>query len=165
MKNKGFTLVEVLAVISILGVIIILVMPTMLDTFYRGREMINEYELEDIEDAAKMWIQDYDLAVKYYTYNEDTPYKFDDSVTYNKGDVMKTYHFRVYTINNEIEISIQDLIDGKYYNEDCNYETNESACKVPKDCKIRVGITGEKVENGLYWVTKDYVAKAQKSCE
>ena len=44
MKNKknGFTLVEILAVISILGVVMILIVPTMMQAFYDARSKLDD---------------------------------------------------------------------------------------------------------------------------
>ena len=42
MKNKGFTLVELIAVIAIIGVFIILMVPFMSNVFGRTKKMIKD---------------------------------------------------------------------------------------------------------------------------
>lgn len=182
MKSKnGFTLVEVLAVISILGVVMVLLVPTMLQAFYGAKSMIDDYQIEDIEDAAKMWITDYDLGTFKYTYTgADTTI---NGTLYKKGDLMDAYDFKVYVIENKgITITMKDLVDGGYYDEDCKYagtvltytekgekktrvvEKDEN-CDIPKTCKIKVGIDSKKVENDKYYVTNGYTAEFLEGCE
>ena len=52
MKNKGFTLVELLAVLSIIGVVAILVMPTMLEALRNGKTMLKKFDKEGVLDAG-----------------------------------------------------------------------------------------------------------------
>ena len=49
MKKNGFTLVEVLAVISILGVVIVFVVPNLLSAFYKSRDILSDYEKNTIK--------------------------------------------------------------------------------------------------------------------
>ena len=182
MKSKnGFTLVEVLAVISILGVVMVLLVPTMLQTFYGAKGMLDDFVIEDIEDAAKMWITDYDLGTFKYTYNgaETTI----NGNVYKKGDLMDTYDFKVYAIENKgVIVTMEELVKGGYYDEDCRYagtvityqekgeektkvvEKDEN-CDIPKTCKIKVGIDSKKVENDKYYVTNGYTAELFDGCK
>ena len=52
MNKKGFTLVELLAVIAILGVIMLLVLPNVLNTFTKGKVKAFQTQLESISKAA-----------------------------------------------------------------------------------------------------------------
>ena len=164
-KKNGFTLVELLAVISILGVVMILLVPTTLNSFYKAKGQVDDMEYKTVEDSAKMYIQDYDLKVKEYIYNETTPYTAVSGKVYNQGDKMSIYDFRVYAINNPITISIKDLISGGYYNSDCDYTQQKNTCKMKEECTITVGIKGEKVENDTYWVSKGYTSSLNDNCK
>ena len=64
MKKNGFTLVEVLAVISILGVIIVLTLPSLLDLFQKSKHIMNDYEKGNIIDASKLYVEDLDNGIK-----------------------------------------------------------------------------------------------------
>lgn len=182
MKNRnGFTLVEVLAVISILGVVMILLVPTMLQTFYDAKGMLDDYVVEDIKDAAKMWITDYDLGVYKYKYTGATTTI--NGTEYKNGDLMTPYDFKVYAIENKgVKVTVKELVEGGYYDDDCKYAgtkikykdtdgiektkvlEKDMNCEVPKECTLTVGIDSKKVENEKYYVTKGYTAEIFEGC-
>lgn len=153
MKKNGFTLVEVLAVISILGVIIVLTLPSLLDLFQKSKHIMNDYEKGNIIDASKLYVEDLDNGIK--SYNGLTGYDFKKYVVENSG----------------ISISLQTLIDEGYYDDACT--TN--ICK--KYHKSKLDDSLEKVEcNALvtisvkeqdgYLVTTGYDASLSgKDCE
>lgn len=59
MKNrKGFTLVEVLVVIIILGSIMLIVFPTINDTLFASRTAVNKMALKNIKESAEMFAQE-----------------------------------------------------------------------------------------------------------
>lgn len=58
MNKKGFTLVELLAVIVILGIIIVVVAPSLLDTSKGARKKTYETKIANIETAAVLFGQD-----------------------------------------------------------------------------------------------------------
>ena len=59
MKNKGFTLVEILAVIVILAVLIVIAVPNVIGISNRIRQNMFCSKVSDIESAAKLYGQDY----------------------------------------------------------------------------------------------------------
>lgn len=102
-NNKGFTLVEVLAVITILGIIIIFALPVALDTIGKSRNTLNEYTKKNIADTAKMYFMDIiekvDPDNKYYTINDDV--NFISNITgkeYKNGDKIFGYDFLIYAL-------------------------------------------------------------------
>lgn len=183
MKNKnGFTLVEILAIISILGIIIVLAIPAVLDVLGKSKKMLSEYEKDILIDAAKYYITDIDEGVKPYVYQGNSPTTVNGK-TYSKGQTLTVYDARTYIIENDgFIITAEDLVKGGYYDKECiyagtvvDYKENgviktsvaqkDISCTVPKTCKIKVGIVGSKVHNDLYYVTDDYKVELLDGCE
>lgn len=61
--KKGFTLVELLATITILGIIALLLVPTVIGTMNRFREDSKEKQEKSIISAAKLWASDHRLQL------------------------------------------------------------------------------------------------------
>lgn len=55
MKNKGFTLVEILVVIVLLGIIIMLVAPSVLNTSDKTKDKVLKEKITGIELSAASW--------------------------------------------------------------------------------------------------------------
>lgn len=68
MNKKGFTLVEVLSVLVILSLLLILTIPSIRDALTNGKKTINEINKKQIEDAAKIIVDE----VIYCNMSEDT---------------------------------------------------------------------------------------------
>lgn len=164
MKNKGFTLVEVLAVLSLIGVVMVFFSPMILDAFYKSKHMISDLEKDTLLDAAKMYITDFDLGVKSYVYEGKSNIDINGH-TYEKGSKMSAYDFKTYAINNDgIIVNIRELVEGKYYDKNCDYN-NPQTCKIKENCKLKVKINGEKTKDGRYYVTNGYEAQISEGCE
>ena len=58
MKKNGFTLVELLAVIIILGLLSLIVVPTVTNSIKNYRNELYEVQKSNIEDAARVWASD-----------------------------------------------------------------------------------------------------------
>lgn len=58
MNKKGFTLVEVLAVLVILSLLLILTIPSIKNALTNGKNKINEINKKQIEDAAKIIVDE-----------------------------------------------------------------------------------------------------------
>ncbi|MBR2833446.1 MAG: prepilin-type N-terminal cleavage/methylation domain-containing protein [Bacilli bacterium] len=55
MGRKGFTLVELLVVVVLLGLTIIITAPVILGVLGNSRDSLNERQIEIVEDAAERW--------------------------------------------------------------------------------------------------------------
>ena len=58
MKNNGFTLTELLAVITILAIIALITVPNVVGNVNNYRDKLNDTQLKNIESAAKIWGSD-----------------------------------------------------------------------------------------------------------
>lgn len=174
MKNKGFTLIEILAVLSIIGVVAILVMPTMLSALRDGKKMLSKYDLEGVEDAGKMYITDLDLGEVDYIYDENETINLNGH-TYKKGDKLSPYDLKTYVRNKGgLDVSIRHLVKEGYYDKNCKYAgevvdgvvlTKDKNCHVPADCILHVTIEQELSNDGRYYVTSGYTSKIKEGCQ
>lgn len=58
MNKKGFTLVEILAVLVILSLLLILTIPSIKNALTNGKNKINDINKKQIEDAAKIIVDE-----------------------------------------------------------------------------------------------------------
>lgn len=58
MKRNGFTLIEVLTVIIILGVIGLIVMPVVTNSLKESKDDLYEVQISNIREASKTWAAD-----------------------------------------------------------------------------------------------------------
>lgn len=176
MKNKGFTLVELLAIISVMGVVAILLFPTMLRILGNSKKLLSEYDKKIIEDAGKMYVTDMDEGLRSYTYTGSDDFTLSNKKTITPGTVLSGYDLKVYIIDKKgIKVDMGTLVKEGYYNEGCHYagETVEGRvlsedmnCKLPKECTLIVGIDYKMSNDDVYYVTDGYTVEIDKdSCE
>lgn len=162
-KKNGFTLVELLAVISILGVVLILFLPSMMNLYNKSKKNMRELNEKSIIDAGKMYAVDLDSANIYYQAESDISINGNN---YKRGDKLSTYDLRVLLIEKGLDVPITFLVKNGYYNDTpCNYDDKKPNCKVNKECIVHISIEGEKIVNNMYYQTKDYKASLSDKCK
>ena len=57
-KKRGFTLVELLAVILLLAIIIVFIVPNVLKLFNKSNNKLNSFQINQLKDAVELYIDD-----------------------------------------------------------------------------------------------------------
>jgi len=117
MNRKGFTLIEVLAVIIILGIILVFVVPSIMDIYKNSK-------LKSEEIFIKRLSQSIDSYVKL---NNDE-ITFTDGGTANKTEEGSSYQVTLV----KGTISVQDIIDSKLLSNEnyINAGNKEASCNI-----------------------------------
>ncbi len=114
MRNRGFTLVELLATITILAVIALITIPTISNVLKENKNKIYETQIKQIEIAAKVWGSD-NLGILPNDTDSTLEMTIDDV---EKGNVLDDYK--------KLIITLQTLQDGGYINDEIkNNKTGE----------------------------------------
>ena len=58
MKNKGFTLIEILGVITLLALLSTIIILSVNKSLKKSKETLSEIQIEEIKSAAAMWRTD-----------------------------------------------------------------------------------------------------------
>lgn len=168
-KSNGYTLVELLAIISIIGAVIILFIPMMLNSLGNAKKMLGEYDLEGLEDAGKMYVTDLDNGIKTYTYKGTSDISINGK-TIKPNTELSGYDLKVYLIQKgPIDVTAEFLVSEGYYDENCKYATKagekDRNCHAPKNCTLSVGLDYTLTKDKVYYVTTGYTAKIKSGCE
>jgi len=84
MRKNGFTLVELLACLVLLGMLMLLVFPTVLNSYNEAKEKAYEAQVAYVESAAKKFVQEHKHEIsKLATLN--TPYTVTIAYLYDRN--------------------------------------------------------------------------------
>lgn len=153
MKNKnGFTLVEVMAVITLLGVITILLIPTFQKVFNQTKSAIKDFDKQTLIDGGRMYAEHIfnggtsEVVTKTYddqcnVVNTKTETKPASYVITNQE--LSGYELIKYAALNDLYVTAEYLVDNGYYDSGCDYHADgkcnkSKECKVSKDCTLRI---------------------------
>jgi len=108
MKNKGFTLVELLAVVALLAIIAAIAFPFIQDSIEESRENTYKEQVRTIEYAAKRWAADNSNEL-----NKGTTYK---SITFlkQKGYLTSNQNTKDPRDNSEMKGCVEITYDPEY---------------------------------------------------
>lgn len=136
MKNKkGFTLVEILAVIVLMGILLGFAVPSVINISKKQKANLKEQKIEIIVDAAEEYLKD----------NKDAYYTLKDDYTLN-GEYFQSDGENIY-------IPIKNLQDKGYVDDISDPESENSYIIDKVYVKIDTTATGHKV----YKTSKDKI--------
>jgi prepilin-type N-terminal cleavage/methylation domain-containing protein len=146
-NNKGFTLVEVLAVITLAGVLVVLLIPVFQRAFGAAKQAIKDIDKQAITDGAKLYAEDLIHANKITTYDE-SGHKIVKTASYvtSTGTELSGYAFIEYAALNGMDVNVRYLADHGYYDKNCNYNEANNKCKVDPDCTVHISFEYEKIK-------------------
>lgn len=127
MKNNGFTLVEILAVVAIMGVLIIMIMPGIMSIRSNVLENSLENRISMIENAAKDYAHDHINEVK-----STVSSNYDGSKTPNDNCIYRNVNF---------------LINAGYIAASNTYVVEDESSDQIKENQILNPVTGESMNN------------------
>lgn len=104
MNKKGFTLVELLAVIIVLGLVVVIAFPSVIDTIFKSKDKINNINIKQVEDAGKLVGEE----ILFCEVNSSTIGVINDSSLTKCTDMQEDLH------NGGITLSIDKLKEYKY---------------------------------------------------
>ena len=116
MKNKGFTLIELIGTIVILSLIVLVIVPPISSSIKNGAEKADEQTKQSIIMAAKSWVSDNKPAATCCIKVSEL-----ESSGYIDGDV--TWQSKKEKDNNQIFVKIKKQANNKYeyeYSEECD---------------------------------------------
>ena len=159
MKKKGFTLVELLAVIAILAILMLLIMPNVIKMFNQGKEDAFKVQVGNIVKAAQMQKQSDSFEGKnYYVYclGANGSCTKDLSISTTDGDVNYSVIFD--TNNNVKSVGVSDsnycYVNNSYSSDVDSYTIYEGASLSCTSDTCRC-IGGENGDKYVYWKLAD----------
>ncbi len=114
MNRKAFTLIEIIVVITILGLLIVLTIPMFGNMDEKQKEKALTVKIVSIETAAASWAIDH---------QSDPTWIFNTTCKTSESDGTST------TSCDKITIKVQKLIDDKYYSTEDNGKVTNPVTK------------------------------------
>lgn len=123
--RKGFTLIELMAVIIILGIILVIIIPNVTGILNRSQERLNEEQIREVENAASQW------GIRNLRIKDDKPYKDSSEVkfvtldTLQKEGFLENKDIRDLTDNSDVSLNTKVCI---------SYENHQFVYEYGGDC-------------------------------
>ena len=131
MKNKGFTLVELLGVLVIISILGIILIPNVINSLNAGKNKLSDYQKKMIEDAAQRAV----LEVISCDISDNTYYALNLSNSLSCSDMQDR------VINNTINTSVDNLKIYKYIEDVTNICTGDISITTDSNYNIKIDIS------------------------
>ena len=124
--NKGFTLVEIIAVIGILALLLLVIVPSVNGILNRSKENLNKEQIAQIENAARNWgLENIELE------DTDGDGKMEPNPTYVEIQTLRKMGF----LEDKV---VKDLIENQELSDDTRvcitYDKNQYMYELEGDC-------------------------------
>ena len=132
MNKKGFTLVEILAVIVILAIIMIIAIPSIGNTLNAAKNKIGDIEKKNLKDASEalvLEIVNCDVSVSDYNY------------LFNKSATNCTT-MQSATVGQTLETTIAKLKEKKHFNDTSNKCSGTIKITTDSNYKVSIDVNG-----------------------
>lgn len=127
MKNNGFTLIEILAVVAIMGLLMIMIMPGIMSIRKNVLENALANRISMIENAAKDYAHDHINEVK-----STVTSNYDGSKTPNENCIYRNVNY---------------LINSGYISQSNTYVVEDESTNQIKENQILNPVTGQSMNN------------------
>lgn len=125
MKNKGFTLVELLAVLIVLSLILLIVIPSVSGTLKASRKSSYDKQIKVLETAAEKWgVENINLLPQS---NSSDSLVLDFNTLYTSGQITKYPIINPIT-NKELEGCILITYNNQYQQYEYRYTQDINKC-------------------------------------
>lgn len=134
LNNRGFTLVEVLAIIVILGIIAGIAAPNVLSTINNSKEKSYDIMIKNIVTASKSLYQEVEYGGEIHKYTideeeeEETTETNTDETNTDEDIIIDEEKDKVKIDNNTITINLQTLVSNGFLSGTC-HNNKEENCK------------------------------------
>ena len=126
MNKKGFTLVELLAVIVLLGVVALIAIPNIVKLFTDNKSSLSKIQKDQLKSAVELYIKDYCTE----PINDDYDCEFETETTSTYGII------KVKDTVSGSGLPLKTLSDNGYFNEE----------DILHNCEGTIGITNGEVD-------------------
>lgn len=136
MNKKGFTLVEVLAVIVILAIIMIIVVPNVFEALNAGKNKISDIERSHIVDASERLILEA-INCDFYAADDVDVFNYIFEKNISTCSEMSNLVF-----SETLETTVEKLREKGYFNDDSNKCNGKVKMTTDNNYKVSVDTTG-----------------------
>ncbi len=129
-NNKGFTLVEILAVVVILSLLVVIAYPQINNALSASKNSLNNFQKKGLQDASERLILEVlNCDLRSETYN-----------ALNMNSTLLCNDMQNRIINHTIETTVQKLVANKYFEDVDGHCTGNIKITTDNNYKVTVNV-------------------------